>query len=254
MAEAKRNARNQAVDPAVFEGESLRSGAHAIPSPREVLRIALFDRLGQWAPIKQHISAGNPASQFARTRALAALDLLDDALAQLGNRKGARAETTRAALAAQRATIAAALAAFDSIGATLDGPVAQDFIARITASRAALAEAFAAKEVSTRETVEAASLEIERCLSDARALDRDISTLVQSLALPEFPSKASFEIAERTTADLERQPKKPSIRAIAGAIDAGLSTPDSIASLFVIYESDPPHELVAWRARAMAEK
>src|SRR6478735_8432276 len=67
-------------------------------SPRDWLATHFRDTLGYWAPVKQHILAGQRSEEFYLPRAQAGLDLLDDALARLAKKTGDRANAARAEL------------------------------------------------------------------------------------------------------------------------------------------------------------
>jgi hypothetical protein len=219
-------------------------------SPRDWLATHFRDTLGFWAPVKQHILAGQRSEEFYLPRAQASLDLLDDALARLAKKTGDRANAARADLTDQRKAIADAITMFESIGADLSGPVARDLIERTSRVRASLAAAHRAKELATRETVEAAILEIERCLADDRALARDVRATLAALAGPTLPDAADFKDAKGNTEDLQRLPgKNPPASLVARAIEAGIDAPSRVRDLWIVFESNPQHELIQWRWR-----
>ena len=254
-AEAQRNAKANRVDVEALRANMAfaRSPEALIPSPRNWLEMQFNERLGAWMRVRQTQMSGRPDHEFFKPRAVAALEMLDNALELLGARTGNRAESTRTELLAQRHAIASAVNHFDSLGADLRGSRAIDLEQRITASRAALAAAYAARENAKRETVESALLEIEKELAESRQLDRELATAVASLALPALPSAADFEKARTATRDLESQPgKRPSARAVHAAISAGMTADPNVSRLWVVYESAAEHELVKWRARAAA--
>jgi hypothetical protein len=260
LAEARKNAAQNAGAVAAMLAANRRLREPQIPSPHETLKTILVEALGRWdrTPVtSQSYSAGRPAHTYARARSVAAITLLGEALAALGDRAGDRAAAVRVELTAQRAVIAAAVEHYDSL-ADLTGPLAQDLITRIAAVRAASTAAWTAKEHATRDTVEAALLEIEKVAAEARQLDRDIAQALAGLQVPELPSENDFRDAKLNSEDLERQPgKRPRAELVARAIDAGTNTPLSVARLFVAYESpgaEQTHELVKWRARALAER
>ena len=256
IAEAQRNARAHVNDGAILAEHHRRAstGENLIPSPPTFLGWQFNELLGRWVHVPQTVLAGKPADQYFMPRALAAVEQLDGALVKLSERTGTREDAAREWLTSQRKTIADALAAFESIGADLGGPLARDLVSRITAIRAALASAYAAKACATRETVETALLEIEKCLADDRTLARDIAAAAASLALPSLPDAKSFHDAAGNTADLERLPaKRPSARQMHRVLDNAFNTSPAVALLHVIYETQPEHELVKLRARAIAE-
>lgn len=212
-----------------------------VANPRGHVIFLIRDRLVPW-------------TDGARGRAVAALALLDDAIARLKG-SGDRATHTRGVLKSRRETIARAAAVYDSIGEDFSGALAGELIARMTATRAALVAARAVRNLATRETVAEALIEIEKCLADIRQLDRDVIDVLSQLAVPSMPDAHDFARAEQATAALESASAKQ-LRAVDvhGAIGQALETPGSIADLFIIYETKPDHPLIKWRAQALAER
>src|SRR5689334_23348674 len=117
-------------------------------SPHNWLATLFNDTLGYWAPVKQHILAGQRSEEFYLPRAQAGLDLIDDALARLAKKTGDRANAARAELTQQRKEISDAIAVFESIGADLTGPLARNLIERAARVRTALTAAQRAKEIA----------------------------------------------------------------------------------------------------------
>ncbi|HYQ00001.1 MAG TPA: hypothetical protein VER96_15100 [Polyangiaceae bacterium] len=219
-------------------------------SPRDWLATHFKDTIGFWAPVKQHILAGQRSEEFYLPRAQAGLELIDDALARLAKKTGDRANAARAELTQQRKEISDAIAVFESIGADLTGPLARTLIERAARVRGALAAAQRAKDLATRETVESALLEIEKCLADDRALARDVQATLAALAGPTLPDAADFKDAKGNTEDLQRLPgKNPPASLVARAIQAGIDAPSRVRDLWIIFESNPQHELIQWRWR-----
>lgn len=252
IAEAQRQARTHANRGEIVSEHLQRLSEGYAPTPRQTIQSQFFDLLGRWEHIKQHPFAGVPGQRFAKARSLEALELIDDALNRLGARTGLREADCRESLKAQRARIAEALAAFDALGSKLDAPKALELIERSGAVRQALDAAYRAKELATRETVETTSLELERCLVDSRQLDRDIAAALASIAIPEFPRAADFDKARRDTIDTEAMPaKRPTARQVHRAIEAGMSASPAVSRLWIIYETQPDHECVKWRWRAV---
>lgn len=255
LAEARRNAKNRVTTDQAVENYR-RAREPQIPSPRTWLEMVLNEHLGRWDRVPQTMMSGRPYHEFFKPKAEASLQLIDGALERLGAKAGDRAESTRAWLTERRNSIAGALDHFTSLGALLDGPYAVDLISRISASRAALAKAYADKECASRATVEAAILEIERCLCDSREIDRDVAEAKTALlSLPELPAAADFAKAEGETLAVEELPKaRPYARQMFQVLQAAFSTPATISRLHVVYETPGlDHALVQLRARAIVE-
>lgn len=231
----------------------LREAASAVNARTHLSQI-LSPRLDQWdTPYKRHPEVVTP-SYHAHATAIVAL--YDQALARL---KGAdaRAASARDQISTAREPLAAALALVDSLRADFSGPLGVELQNRITATRANLAAAVAAKELATRSTIDAALLEVERCLADVREIERDLAAIYERLSprTLQWPDLDALRTAEPATRELERQSaKNPKAAQVHAAIEQGLEAPADVAALFVAFETQPDHELLKWRWRAYAER
>jgi hypothetical protein len=189
--------------------------------------------------------------------ARAVVAIYDDALARLEGKTGPRADAARDQISAARAPIAAAFDLVKSLQADFGGPIGLELQQRIVSTRAGLSAALAAKELATRATVDAALLEVERCLADARELDRDISSINDRLSVRflQWPNLEELQSAESSTRDLEKQSaKNPKAAQVHAAIEQGIKAPAHVAALWIAYESQPDHPLTEWRWRGFAER
>lgn len=228
-------------------------------SPFGHLSQTLRDRLHQWVSERPR----PPGSDLlAHEMVSAVVAIYDDALAQLSGKTGERADAARAQISAARAPLAAGLELVDALQANFGGVLAVELQKRITSTRAALASALAAKEVATRSTIDAAVLEVERCLADIRELDRDLGSIREGLIVPWkspyralWPDIEDLRSAAQSTRALEQQrAKSPRAAEVHAAIEQGIKAPTHVAVLWIAYETKSDHELLVWRWRAFAER
>jgi hypothetical protein len=220
------------------------------PSPVDYLKQAIKFNHSRW--IQVPYGPKLPDHQVGAARAADAIACLDDALERLGARR--RGDTFEY-LTSKRTEIASAFAAFESVGANFDGPAFVALVARIAEGRAEGVAVESAHESAktARELVAARALADDFEIA-SRALDADIAALVEALKFPEIPSPDWFREARLSTLDLEAKAgKRPSCRAVADAIESGFRTEPAIARLWICYETQPEHELLKFRARALAE-
>jgi hypothetical protein len=220
-----------------------------IASAYQVLRSALHEhgRLPAWASIKQAHNSGQPPEFYAESRVRAALAMLDDALGQISARSGERVASTRNWLNRERDRVAAALNAFESVGANLSGQGALVLIGRIDAARLAFARANEAVHLADRDTADEANRELERCEAEFRSIDRAVADLYAALAVPSLPDAKTFAEARAATIDLARRAgKKPGIVDQHHAMDLGRDASPNAARLWIIYETEP-HALIDLR-------
>jgi len=220
--------------------------------PLGYIRAELRLPLLRWLPERPRPPGSD---ELAYSSVSAVVALYDDALAKLKGKTGPRADAARTALAAARAPLVEKLALADALRIDFSGPLGLDLQKRIVATRANLRKAFAAREVATRDTIEEALLEIERCYADSRELARDLDAIKEKLSVPSPPNIEVLLSAETTTRDLESVSAKQ-VRAahVHAAIEIGLKAPAHLAALWIAYERDSEHSLLAWRWRAYAER
>jgi hypothetical protein len=233
----------------------LREAATPV-NPRAHLSTILSARLNQWdQPLVRTASEAPLPRAIEIAREL--VRLFDGAERSLGDRSGARADAARKLISEAREPIADRIKLVDGLRADFSGPLGRELQARIVSTRAALASALAAKELATRATVDAALLEVERCLADCRELARNFEATNERLSvrLLQWPNLDELRSAQASTQALEKQSaKNPKAAAVHAAIAQGLEAPAHVAALFVAFESSPDHELVKWRWRAYAER
>lgn len=192
--------------------------------------------------------------KIAMPKVAAVLAIYDEALARLEGKTGTRADAARERITAARAPLAAGRDLVDSIGADFNGVLANELCRRIDSTRSNLGKAIAAKEVASRQTVEVALLEIERCLADIRELDREIASIYERLIVPPLPDNLeNLQLAEASTRALQQQVKNPSAAQVHAAIEEGLKASDHVAALWIAYEA-AENDLVQWRWRGYAER
>jgi len=237
---------------------------YVIDSRRDLTR-TLSEAVTHW---------GGPSGLgLARTgyhRARAGLELLDDALARLGDRDR---NNIKSALTLQRDEIARAIEAIESligdreilvgleyasalVSKRLTGPL---FVELLQTIDLAAAERRAADDQMHRavgvDLVRAAREAIDVASAGQRHASRQIDLVLNAIAFPELPDAKIFELARTNTEALLRLgASKPSARAMHGALDAGLAASPAEAKLWVCWESDEPHKLVDLRWLAYSER
>lgn len=240
---------------------ALREAAAPVHTTQH-LSAALRGRLCQWIPDVFDSGVHRVDSdKLAHPKATAIVAIYDDALARLEGKTGSRADASRKQIRAARAPLAEALDLVNSIQGDFGGPLGRTLQKRIASTRAGLASALAAKEVATRDTIDAAVLECERCLADIRELDRDLASIYEGLIVPwKRPGVLWPEIddlcrAESSTLALQQlSPKRLRAAEVHTAIEMGLKAPAHEAMLWPAYETAPDHPLIQWRAQALAER
>lgn len=232
--------------------------ASAPVNTRAHLGSIISSRLCQWVGDCGD-SRGPDPDKLGHPRVTAVVAVFDDALSRLDGKTGARADAAREHIRAARAPLAAALELVNGLGAGLDQPLALELQKRIASTRAGLAAALAAKELATRDKIEAALLEVEKSWADIRELDRDLTSVYERLSFPTLkpllPNLDELLSAKQTTAALEAVPVKR-IRAadVHAAIEFAMNAAPNVALLCVAFETQPDHPLIKWRAQALAER
>lgn len=222
---------------------------NTIKNPQAELSSRLRGRLSRWVPAW----GAAPRAEYDLPKAQAIIAEIDRAFALLEKKKAsARVDSARCYLADLRAPVAGVIALVESLGADFDGPLGIELTSRLRSTRLAYRAAMAAREVATRGNIKEAMLEVEASLADLRQLDRDIDSVNAGLIRLVLPESSAFLEAKNQTRALERA-HRVTVHDIKTAIDQGLAAPPLSAALFVAFESEPAHELVAWRTRAIEE-
>ncbi len=149
-----------------------------------------------------------------------------------------------------RTAIASALAAYEGFGAELDGKIARDLIAKLTAARAASAKAQADLHHATRASSADARAALDAVEADGRELDREIRRAIDAMRWVDLPDLAMFTRARQTTEALAKLPgKKPSAWQMHTALDQGRDASIAESRLWVCFEPSEAHALLDLRWR-----
>lgn len=175
-----------------------------------------------------------------RRRVNEALATIDDALAKLGKRTGARAVAARDYLVAQRSTLTAALGAFESVGADLDGA---SFVEVCDRLERAIANAVAT-ERALKQCDDLSRLRELHDAADRARVERNIAlkakdALLAAATLPRIPDLDPFSVARAQSHDLAmaaRSKAKP-MAALHMALDQGRAASLDVARLWVCFEN-----------------
>jgi hypothetical protein len=197
------------------------------------------------------------------------LGALDHALDCLGTRDRGG---VRDALINQRATLAASIAALESLAG--DGrplgdirqfrPVGlryRELAERYELAYAAQQQAKSALHAATRETIQARRTDLDAAEADAREVSREIDALRTAAVFPTVLLRGlvePFAQAEQQTTELARLAgaKSQPARALFAALEQGRTAPAAVARLWICFEpaKDVAGDLMAWRLRAYNEE
>lgn len=226
------------------------------PSPRTVVCNAFKEPLARWWTKGSSLLDPNRCGERDVREALAKLD---DAIAALGKRDGARADAAREWLTSHRDRLATSLANFEAIGGHFrpkshdqipSGAIAEAFAVRIENARAAVANAEHALEYASPGDAAKAHAELESAEAAQREVGREFAELVAGVAFPKIPDLSAIDTAREQTETLTRRlaHNRQPATTLEIAIAQGRDASDDVARLWACWEPAPAKHQ-AWELR-----